>query len=267
MATLPALHHSTAFCTRSTPATVRSQLTALLHQAHDHRALNHPYLQALAMGNVPNLRWAIADFARQYYGYSTHFPAFLKAAIGRLECPDHRAALLENLEEESGHYSDEDLAVLAGVGIQADWIIGVPHPRLFRRFQRAMGIGDADLQETEMPVILWRDHLLEILNDGSAAEAIGALGLGTESIVSECYQFIRQALAHLDDLDPRDTVFFPLHTLVDDAHQETLLEVATDLAVASGSVQDLERGMVGALELRAEFWDWMYDRALTQGSL
>lgn len=244
---------------------MRSQLDVLHHRALEHRALQHPYLKALASGDLPDMRWAITDFAQQYYGYSTHFLSYLNAVIRRLDRADHREALLENLEEESGSYCDEDLAILVDIGIDQDWIIGIPHPQLFRRFQTAMGIVESDLRETELNVILWRERLLEILTQGSLAEAIGALGLGTESIVSECYRYILDGLSHLDGLSPRDTVFFSMHTLVDDAHQEILLDIAADIAAVDGNVRDLERGMTGALELRAKFWDWMYERALTRG--
>ena len=246
---------------------IRSQLDKLLQEALHHRALQHPYLGALATGSVPDLRWAIKDFACQYYGYSTYFPTFLNAVIYRLDRTEHREALLQNLDEETGNYPQEDLEVLAKAGIEPDWIIGIPHPQLFQRFQKALDLKEAELKQPELEVICWRNQLLALLSQGSMAEAVGALGLGTESIVSECYRPIVQALSWLDDLSARDTVFFSMHTLVDDAHQETLLEIAADLAYTSSGLHDLQKGMINALNLRAKFWDWMYERALTQGKL
>lgn len=246
-------------------AKVRSHLDTLIQEALHHRALQHPYLGALATGAVPDLRWAIKDFARQYYGYSTYFPTFLNAVIYRLDRTEHREALLQNLDEETGNYPDEDLEVLANAGIESDWIMGIPHPKLFQRFQKALGLEESDLKHPELEVIYWRNQLLGILSQGSMAEAVGALGLGTESIVSECYRPILQALSWLDDLSARDTVFFSMHTLVDDAHKETLLEIAADLAHTPDGLHALQKGMVSALDLRAQFWDWMYERALTQG--
>jgi len=246
---------------------VRSHLTDLQHQAHQHRALQHPYLQALATQNVPDLRWAITDFARQYYGYSTYFPTFLKAVIYRLDRTEHREALLQNLDEETGSYPSEDLEVLANAGIDPAWIVGIPHPKLFQRFQAALGITETELQQPELEVIYWRNQLLTLLSQGSIATAVGALGLGTESIVRECYRPILEALAWLEDLSAQDTVFFSMHTLVDDAHQEILLNIAADLARTPEGLHDLQSGMVSALDLRAKFWDWMYERAMTQGRM
>lgn len=244
---------------------VRSHLAELLQMAHQHRALQHPYLKALAVGDVPDLRWAVTDFARQYYGYSVYFPTFLKTVIGRLDCNIHREALLQNLDEESGNYPDEDLAILANAGIEPDWIVGIPHPQLFQRFQSVLGLAEADLKHPELEVIYWRNQLLMLLSQGSVAQAIGGLGLGTESIVRECYRPILQALSRLKDLSTRDTVFFSMHTLVDDAHQEILLNIAAELAANPENRLDLQKGMVAALDLRAQFWDWMYKRALTKG--
>ena len=56
----------------------------LSEAAIQHRAVRHPYLQALAAGNLPDLRFALEDFARHYYGYSAHFPRYLTALISRL---------------------------------------------------------------------------------------------------------------------------------------------------------------------------------------
>jgi pyrroloquinoline quinone (PQQ) biosynthesis protein C len=188
----------------------------------------------------------------------------LNAVIHRLDNPEHQGALLQNLSEESGIYPEEDLTALAAAGIEADWIIGVPHPQLFQRFQAALGITKAELEQPEPEVIHWRHQLLMFLSNGSAAEAIGAIGLGTESIVSACYRPILAAIAQLDDVSAQDAVFFSMHTIVDDAHQDTLLDIAIDLAQTPQGWCDLKKGMNKALTLRARFWDWMYHRALTQ---
>lgn len=225
-----------------------------------HRAVRHPYLRAIANGNLPNPSWALADFARQYQGYSVHFPRYLMALMSRLENPSHRGAILSNLIEESGQYCDEELAALAVQGIKAEWIVGVPHPELFRRFRLAMTEENESGEELE--VRCWRDMLLSTLIMGSAAEAVGALGLGTELIVSTIYQSFVSAVTRQQDLTPRDTVFFPLHTLVDDSHQTTLREIAIDLATTENGRVDLACGMNKALMLRDSFWSWLHERAL-----
>lgn len=234
----------------------------LMAIALNHRAVRHPYLAALAAGTLPDPAWALADFARQYQGYAAHFPRYLTALISRLETHAHRQTLLENLMEESGHYDGADLDKLANLGIAAEWIQGVPHPKLFERFRVAVAISGGEEDPEEQEVVAWREMLLAVLSQGSAAEAVGALGLGTEAIVSRMYGAFMEAIERSGDLHPRDTVFFPLHTLVDDAHKASLRQIAIDCAASEAGRADLARGMHKALALRDSFWSWLHERAL-----
>jgi pyrroloquinoline quinone (PQQ) biosynthesis protein C len=241
---------------------INAFLVALTAEAKSHRAVNHRYLRALGAGSLPNARWALADFGRQYFGYSVHFPRYLATVIGRLERPDHRRALLENMTEESGSYGEDELVALEAVGVDREWIVGVAHPILFQRFRTAMGVVDRIGDEESIEVVCWREMFLGVLSGGSPAEAVGALGLGTEGIVSTMYLSFVDALRRLPDLSARDTVFFPLHTAVDDHHQETLLDIARHYAQNESGRRDLAKGMRKALALRSSFWDWMYERAV-----
>jgi pyrroloquinoline quinone (PQQ) biosynthesis protein C len=237
---------------------------ALAREALEHRAVCHPYLASLASGVLPDLQAALADFASHYCGYSAHFPRYLTAVISRLEQPAHRAALLANLTEESGQYEAEDLDVLQATGVQAEWIVGIPHPELFLRFCRALGVGDSALQGDHIEVVCWRESFLAVLTSGSPAEAIGALGLGTETIVRSIYRPFVTAIERLGTLAPADAVFFPLHTAVDDHHQATLRTIAIDFAATPQGRADLRKGMRKALALRDSFWGWLHQRALSQ---
>jgi CRP-like cAMP-binding protein len=237
---------------------------ALALEALEHRAVNHPYLQALTTGDLPDTRSALADFAQHYYGYSAHFPRYLTALISKLERPDHRAALLENLTEESGQYEDEELAELQQCAVQPEWIIGIPHPQLFQRFRLALGVVNTDAAYDHIEVVCWRELFLSILTHGSPAEALGALGLGTEAIVQTIYQPFVDAIERLGTLEPQDAVFFPLHTAVDDHHQATLKAIAIDFAATPQGRADLAKGMRKALALRDSFWGWLHERAKAQ---
>lgn len=232
----------------------------LAQRALQHRAVHHPYLQALASGDVPDLRWALADFARNYFFYSLHFPQYLTAVISRLDDPAHRRLLLDNLAEESGSYGEDELGALAGIGIEADWIVGVAHPLLFQRFARALGV-EPGLDAEPDAIRCWREMFMGTLLSGSPAQAVGALGLGTEQIVRTMYGYFVSAIERLPGLAPRDTVFFPLHTAVDDHHQASLQRIAMDLADQPGGLDELRRGMMKSLSLRTAIWDWLHARA------
>jgi pyrroloquinoline quinone (PQQ) biosynthesis protein C len=233
----------------------------LAAQALSHQAVQHPYLKSLAGGELPDTHWALRDFGRQYYAYSAHFPRYLTAVISKLENPAHRLALMENLTEESGQYEQEELDELAAIGIAPEWIVGLPHPELFRRFRRALGVMDDAAGPEAIEMVCWREQFLAILSNGSAAEALGALGLGTETIVQTIYQPFVDAIGRIG-MHPRDSVFFPLHTAVDDHHQATLRDIAIDLAATEQGRLDLAKGMQKALALRCSFWSWLHQRAL-----
>lgn len=236
----------------------------LAAEALAHRAVNHPYLKALGSGELPDTTAALADFAQHYYGYSAHFPRYLTALISKLERHDHRAALLENLTEESGQYEDEELSELQQCGVQPEWIVGIPHPQLFQRFRQALGVTNTDAADDHIEVVCWREQFLTILTSGSPAEALGALGLGTETIVQTIYQPFVDAIERIGSLSPEDAVFFPLHTAVDDHHQATLKAIATDFAATPQGRADLAKGMNKALALRDAFWGWLHERAKNQ---
>jgi pyrroloquinoline quinone (PQQ) biosynthesis protein C len=248
---------------RGAPRDAVAHVQALSLAALRHRAVTHPYLVALGNGTLPDPRWALADFARHYAGYSASFPNYLTAVVSRLSSADHRRALLGNLSEESGHYGPAELAVLADHGIERQWVEGIAHPLLFRRFCEAVGGGSvSDADAVDDHVLCWRQLLMQVLTQGSAAEAVGAIGPGTENIVRTVYGHLVRAIDRVDHLAPQDAVFFRLHTLVDDDHQQVLQQIAIDLAATDAGRADLRRGMLKALQLRATFWDWLLARAL-----
>ena len=238
---------------------------ALPQAAVAHRAVRHPYLHALANGELPDVGFALADFARQYPVYSKWFPQYLSIVAAKLSDADHRELLLANLREERGILDDEALGQLAAAGIPAGWVEGIPHPQLFERFSRALGVvplldGDRDARAA----LHWRDRFYGLLRDGSTAAAVGAIGLGTEAIVRHIYPPIVAAIRRHGRLDREAYVFFELHCLVDDAHSETLLAIAASLARDERSRADLRNGMYAALELRAGFWDHLRRRAFAR---
>jgi pyrroloquinoline quinone (PQQ) biosynthesis protein C len=245
-----------------TDKTRESYLEELIQEALSHRAVCHPYLTDLANGNLPDLKWAIHDFAVQYPGYCAHFPRYLTMVISKLDSPEHRMTLMQNLIEESGMLDDEEIAVLVDHGIDPDWVQGIPHPKLFERFQQAVDVHDThEHTDDALEVVCWRESFYHLLADGSPAEAVGAIGLGTENVVNKIYSPIIRAIERMGTLDRREYVFFELHCEVDEDHHEALLKIAHDFADDPQNRLDLRKGMLKALGLRAMFWDWMHDRA------
>lgn len=232
----------------------------LMTEALSHRAVRHPLLTRLADGAFPNTAAVLRDFAVQYAAYSAWFPQFLNAVIDKLPAVEHREHLRQNLREEQGTLSEDELNETRSLGIQDEWVRGIPHPRLFRQFAEAIG---ADLQQQPCAAACdWRQNFLQLLRDSTPAAAVGAIGPGTEAIVRHVYAPLLTAVQTHTSLSPRDYVFFSLHTTVDDEHAEVLLQIASQLAAETSSgEQEIRSGMQAALNLRAEFWDHLLDRA------
>ena len=235
-------------------------LKSLEAEAVRHRAVQHPYLEALAEGALSDPRGALQDFAREYQGYSAWFPRFLSAVEARLP-RDLQSVLDENKAEEAGRYDEETLLELEEAGLQREWVDGITHPELFRRFQVGIGVDPSDVVDPASPVARWREELLHALENDHPAAAVGALGLGTELIVSRMYASVLRGVDRYGRIHQEDRSFLVLHALVDDAHAVSLLKLAAHFASNDEGRAALARGMRTALDLPAAFWDALYERA------
>ena len=232
-------------------------LKTLESEASLHEAVDHPYLQALATGDLDDPRRALQDFARAYAGYNAWFPKFLEALDSRLPGP-LSSRLDANKAEEVGRYSESTLSELESAGLRREWVEGVPHPELFCRFQRSLGVDPDSPVEPGSPVARWRKALLHIVATDHPAAAIGAIGLGTEFVVARMYGRVLEAVDRFGDIRPEGRSFLVLHSIVDDGHAASLLELANRFARDAEGQKALGRGMRAALDLRASFWTQMH---------
>ncbi len=234
-----------------------SSINRIKNEALASSAVNHPYLQALQEGNLPNYDLAIKDFAFQYGVYSKQFTQYLKTVIKQLKSAKHQEMLMENLTEEQGDTHDVELPadVLATV-------TGVPHAQLYRRFQEAVGVNDDYRANTEesQTASLWRDQFLQLCETDECV-GVGAIGIGTELIVSSIYNQILDGLKAHSALTMTERVFFDLHSQCDDEHAAQMLSIANDLAVDHTACEKIEYGAKMAINMRTVFWDKMLEHA------
>lgn len=229
---------------------VRRLCDEALHSA----AVSHPYLQRMQTGRLPDMPLALADFAYQYGLYSARFTDCLTALLGRLQNAAHRAIVRHNLDEEHGGHIDAELP--ADV---AQRIAGHSHAELFRQFQQAAGGRDTGLG-TDQPGAAWARDFVALCGSGECA-GTGAIGIGTELIISRVYSRILDGLRAHTQLTAFDRVFFELHSQCDDEHAEQLLRITTELATDAEARAEIARGVRRSLELRTRFWDAMLARA------
>ena len=225
----------------------------------DSAAVNHPYLRAICQGDVPNIDWALKDFAFQYGLYSTQFIRYVSAVIESLSSAKHKQLLQSNLAEEQGDTHDIELPshVLASIE-------GQPHTNLFRRFQEALGI-DASYRKNAKQcqiIPLWGQQFLQLCKMNECV-GVGAIGIGTELIVSRIYKQILEGLKTYSNLTMTQRVFFDLHSQCDEKHAAQVLLIAKELAQDHTSCEQIEYGARMAIKLRIAFWDKMLERAQT----
>lgn len=232
-------------------------IDALCEEACSSAAVHHPYLKAFQNGDFPDPQRAIRDFALEYGCYSAAFTRYLNAVIGNLDNERHRKILQHNLAEEHGNAHDVALppAVLATVE-------GQPHAQLFRRFQQALNINDAyrRAHPPSAASLQWRDRFARLC-ESNACAGVGAIGIGTELIVSRIYQQILVGLQQHSKLTLTQRVFFDLHSECDDQHASDLLEIARSLATTPEAREQIAYGARAAIRMRVAFWDAMLERA------
>ncbi len=224
-------------------------------------AVHHPYLTAISSGELPNLDLALRDFAFHYGAYSAKFTHYLSAVIERLVSHHHQQILLANLAEEQGAVSEVELptAVMEAVADQT-------HVSLYRRFQAAVGVDEHYIEQSADNVSrhqigqLWSERFLSLCQTNECV-GVGAIGIGTELIVSEIYKQILAGLRAHTSLTQNEHVFFDLHSECDDKHAAQILRIAQDLARDDESREQLVYGARSAVEMRVAFWDALLERA------
>lgn len=185
--------------TNSSARTKRSTLLTRIDGAIAEKSLlKHPFYQDWQAGKLS--REGVQLYAAQYYRHVEAFPGHLRVLAARTEGP-LQGLIRENLAEEENP---------AG-----------PHPRLWRDFATAVGVGEDDitccpaLPGTQVLVQTFR----EICGDRTVAEAVAAL-YAYESQVPEI------ATAKIDGLKkfygvtrPEGLAYFAVHKETDKAHR------------------------------------------------
>lgn len=222
-------------------------------------AADHPLPRALSQGAFHDLRGALRRFLIEYYVYSRGFSRYIGAVTSNLEDPEHRALLTSNAADEAGLLDVHRAAELRSLNIDPE-AASAPHPELFRRFLRAIGV-DPELclrAPPDLATQVFCETFHDICRFGGQAQSVGALGIATEGIVRPMYgRLLRAILRAWPGLPARSRVFFDLHAAVDDDHARVLFSIAEHLAETPEGRRQLALGTLKALQARAAFFDQM----------
>lgn len=207
-----------------------------------HRSIPHPYLKALANGSHPNPLATMKDFIKNYKVFMAQFPHCLAILISRIENQSQRQKVLG----------------IPGLGPLA--VDGDSHPELINRLSDVLSIDQQEEDSDALAeVINWRDDFISLLRDGTFAQAIGAMGPGSEALFPDLYRQLRACCETLGLAQ-----LLPMNC--DEKHANLFIELAKESAENPALRSDLRMGALRALALRAAFFDFMHQRALDGGA-
>src|SRR6266852_2029689 len=161
--------------------------------------LKHPFYQDWQAGKLS--REALQLYAAQYYRHVEAFPKHLRVLAARTEGP-LQGLIQENLAEEENP--------------------AAPHPRLWRDFAAALGVGEDDI--TSCPALPGTQAVVEkfreICGERPVAEAVAAL-YAYEAQVPEIAATKIDGLRRFYGIEqPEALAYFTIHEEADKIHRE-----------------------------------------------
>jgi pyrroloquinoline-quinone synthase len=172
--------------------TATGELDRLVRRRH---LLKHPFYAAWSNGtlSIPTLR----EYAAQYYHFEVNFPRYVAGAYARVERPEDRRVLLENLVDEEGR--------------------SPTHPELWADFARALGV--SSLKGSASPATrrllkVYENHAIH----GTAPSALGALYAYESQFPQVAAEKSRGLRANYGIRSKAAHEFFRVHTFADVEH-------------------------------------------------
>jgi pyrroloquinoline-quinone synthase len=172
--------------------TALGDLDRLVSRRH---LLKHPFYTAWSTGDLPIT--TLREYAAQYYHFEVNFPRYVAGAYARVERPEDRRVLLENLVDEEGR--------------------SPTHPELWADFAHAIGVpalnGSAS-PATRRLLRVYENHAIR----GSASSALGALYAYESQFPSVAAEKSRGLRANYGIRAKEAHEFFRVHTFADVEH-------------------------------------------------
>jgi len=192
-----------------------------------HHLLKHPFYAAWSNGTLPVA--TLRDYAAQYYHFEVNFPRYVAGAYARLERPQDRRVLLDNLVDEEGR--------------------SPTHPELWADFAHAIGVNVRDgsvAPATRRLLRVYEGHAIR----GSAPSALGALYAYESQFPEVAREKSRGLRENYGIRSKAAHEFFRVHTFADVEHSAAERRLLSHYlrqdpkagAAASSAVQDAVQG-------------------------
>lgn len=203
-----------------------------------HPLWKHPFLERARQGRVSVQE--VRVLATQMYRFCREFNRILAATL--VLCPDERARVViaANLFDELG-------------GGDAD----KTHPELFRRFTRALGITDQELEATpvEPETVHLIDTYLGLAQKYGYLASLGGICYASENIVSTLYRVLLSGIQSGVSVSEKDLVFFHVHLEMDCDHADALIDVVNAGVKSVAEAKKVVMAIRDALAARMRFFD------------
>ncbi len=217
-------------------------LRRLKREVIGHPALTHPFLERFGDGDVGEE--GIRRFAVQYYRHVRVSRLYLAALISN--CRDDEGlqlALADVLFDEYGHLDPDET-----------------HPALYRRFLRALGIGE---EEWESPPTLpeiesYISVHYELCRNPDFRLGLGALGPASEWPVPPIYVRLAEGLKKAAGLADDALEIFTSHVTMDVTHARIMMEAVAPYAESEEGQARVREGAMRSLDARSIMLDGLY---------
>jgi pyrroloquinoline-quinone synthase len=203
-----------------------------------HPLWEHPFLrrcraQDLSVEDVKTL-------AGQMYKFCSEFSRILAATFVR--CPDEyaRVVIADNLYDETGCGNEKRA-----------------HPELYRRFTRALGISDQELEDVRIEPETQNliDTYLGFPKRYGYLASLGAICYASENIVSALYKQMLAGIENSVSVPEDALIFFRSHVELDVEHAHALINVVNRAVKTIAEAEKVGLAIKEALAARMRFFD------------
>ena len=213
-------------------------LESLEAEARSHVALHHPFLRRFAEGGLRRLQlWA---FALQHYQLVRVFTRYLEALVKSIPEPEVRDWVHRILEDEYARPNTYDRS----------------HAALYRRFLRALGLGEAAWEQAEsLPETrAFIGRHIELTGLSHPAVGLGAVGPGHEWAIPTMFAYLVDGLRKVGIAEDA-LEYFTLHVAQDIEHGKLMRAALARYAQTAENQARIRDGALASLDARARFWE------------
>ena len=217
-------------------------LQRLKREVIGHPALVHPFLERFGEGDASEE--GVRTFAIQYYRHVRVSRLYLAALISGCRKDEKlQLALAEILFDEYGHLDPEET-----------------HPALYRRFLRALGIGEEEWEapRTLPEIELYIETHYALCRHPDVRLGLGALGPASEWPVPPIYVRLSEGLKKSAGLPDEALEIFTSHVTMDVTHARIMMDALTPYAEDEEGQRKVREGALRSLDARSVMIDGLY---------